>query len=271
MYKLIALDMDGTLLNSKKTISKENKEAIKAAKTKGIKVVLATGRPLKGIEKYLKELDLVNDGDFALAFNGALVQETKTGKILSQNYMTKDDLNTLYSLSKNLNVDIHFLTINECYTPKFNVYSEIESTLSDIPLNIIDFNNVSNNLPILKIMLVGSKNKIDKIIKIIPKKLKEKYNVVRSASIYLEFLNKDVSKGYGIEKLCNELNLNKEEIICVGDAENDIHMIEFAGLGVAMENAYDEAKEVANYITKTNDEHGVAHLINKFILNQKHS
>ncbi len=80
MYKLIALDMDGTLLNNKKTISKENKEAIKAAISKGSKVVLATGRPLKGIEKYLKELDLINNGDYAIAFNGALVQETKTGK-----------------------------------------------------------------------------------------------------------------------------------------------------------------------------------------------
>lgn len=271
MYKLIALDMDGTLLNSKKTISKENKEAIKAAKAKGVKVVLATGRPLKGIEKYLKELDLVNDGDFAIAFNGALVQEVKTGNVLSENYMNEDDLSTLYNLSKDLNVDIHFLTTDQCYTPKFNIYSEIESSLNGIPLKIIDFNNISKDLTIVKIMLVGSEDKIDEIIKVIPKELNEKYNIVRSASIYLEFLNKDVSKGYGVEKLSNKLDINKEDIICVGDAGNDMHMIDFAGLGVAMGNAYDEAKEVANYITKTNDEHGVAHVINKFILNHKES
>ncbi len=210
MYKLIALDMDGTLLNNKKTISRENKEAIKAAISKGSKVVLATGRPLKGIEKYLEELDLINNGDYAIAFNGALVQETKTGKVLYENNMTKEDLKILYKLSKELDVDIHFLTIGECYTPKFNVYSQIETTLNNIPLNIIDFDNIPEDLKIIKIMFVGSEEKITEIIKLVPKELQEKYNVVRTASIYLEFLNKDTSKGYGIEKLCNILNIDKK-------------------------------------------------------------
>ncbi|EJO5348076.1 sugar-phosphatase [Clostridium botulinum] len=266
MYKLIALDMDGTLLNNKKTISKQNKEAIKAAKSKGSKVVLATGRPLKGIEKYLKELDLINDGDYAIAFNGALVQETKTGKILHENSMTKDDLKILYKLSKELNVDIHFLTIDGCYTPKFNMYSEIEVTLNNIPLNIIDFNNIPEDLKIIKIMFVGSQEKITEIIELVPEHLQQKYNVVRSAPIFLEFLNKNTSKGYGIETLCNVLNIDKKNIICAGDAENDIHMIEYAGLGVAMGNAYPKVKKVAKYITKTNEDNGVAHVINKFIL-----
>ncbi|ACA53851.1 sugar-phosphatase [Clostridium botulinum] len=268
MYKLIALDMDGTLLNNKKTISRENKEAIKAAISKGSKVVLATGRPLKGIEKYLKELDLINNGDYAIAFNGALVQETKTGKVLYENNMTKEDLKILYKLSKELDVDIHFLTIDECYTPKLNVYSQIETTLNNIPLNIIDFDNVPDHLKIIKIMFVGSEEKITEIIKLVPKEFQEKYNVVRTASIYLEFLNKDTSKGYGVERLCNILNIDKKEVICAGDAENDIHMIEYAGLGVAMENAYPQVKKVANYITKNNEDHGVAQVINKFILNK---
>lgn len=268
MYKLIALDMDGTLLNDKKTISKENKEAIKSAISNGSKVVLATGRPLKGIEKYLKELDLINNGDYAIAFNGALVQETKTGKVLYENNMTKEDLKILYKLSKELDVDIHFLTIGGCYTPKFNVYSQIENTLNNIPLNIIDFDNIPEDLKIIKIMFVGSEDKINEIIKLVPKELQEKYNVVRSASIFLEFLNKDTSKGFAIAKLCNILNIDKKNILCVGDAENDIHMIEYAGLGVAMGNAYPQVKKVANYITKTNDQHGVAQVINKFILNK---
>ncbi len=207
MYKLIALDMDGTLLNDKKTISIENKEAIKSAISNGSKVVLATGRPLKGIEKYLKELNLINNGDYAIAFNGALVQETKTGKVLYENNMTKEDLKILYKLSKELDVDIHFLTIGECYTPKFNVYSQIETTLNNIPLNIIDFDNIPEDLKIIKIMFVGSEEKITEIIKLVPKELQEKYNVVRTASIYLEFLNKYTSKGYGVEKLCNILNI----------------------------------------------------------------
>lgn len=84
MYKLLALDMDGTLLNENKTISKENFQAIQNAKERGVKVVLATGRPLKGIEKYLNQLNLITENDYAVAFNGAVIQNTKTGKILSK-------------------------------------------------------------------------------------------------------------------------------------------------------------------------------------------
>ncbi len=165
--------MELFLIISKLFLQKIRK-LIKSAIAKGSKVVLATGRPLKGIEKYLKELDLINNGDYAIAFNGALVQETKTGKVLYENNMTKDDLKILYKLSKELNVDIHFLTIDGCYTPKFNVYSEIETTLNNIPLNIVNFDNISDDLKIIKIMFVGSEEKITEIIKLNTKRTPRK-------------------------------------------------------------------------------------------------
>lgn len=266
MYKLIALDMDGTVLNDKKTISKENKEAIKAAISKDCKVVLSTGRPVKGIENYLNELNLIHNGDYAIALNGALIQETKTGKVLYSDRMTHDDLKIIYKLSLKFDIDIHFFTANECYTPKLNEYSEFDSNINNMPLSIVDINNLPEDLIIIKIMFVGPEGKITEIIKQIPQEFKQKYNVVRTAPIYLEFLNNHTSKGHGVEKLCNILNIDKKEVICVGDAENDISMIEYAGLGVAMANAYSEVKQVANYITKTNEDNGVAHVINKFIL-----
>ena len=104
------------------------------------------------------------------------------------------------------------------------------------------------------------------IIEMIPEEVSNKYTVVRSAPFYLEFLNKAVNKGAGVAALAEKLNIKQEEVICIGDAGNDIHMIEYAGLGVAMGNAFPEVKKVANFITKTNEQDGVAHIINKFIL-----
>ena len=107
---------------------------------------------------------------------------------------------------------------------------------------------------------------IDNIITKIPKDFHDKYTIVRSAPFFLEFLNKKVNKGSGLQALCNKLNIDPCEVIAVGDEENDRHMIEFAGLGVAMGNARDSIKEIANYITDSNDNHGVAKVISEFIL-----
>lgn len=269
MYKLIALDMDGTLLNEEKKISKANYEAIKLARKKGIKVVLATGRPTKGIEKYLKELDLTHENEYAVSFNGAVVQEVKTGKIIAKNTMTIDDLKYLYQLSKMFNVNIHALTPDSCITPKINQYSELEATMNNIPLEIVDFDSIDNTTTIVKIMFVDPEEKLTDVINNLPSDLYEKYTIVRSAPFFLEFLNKKVNKGYGVELLAKKLDIKPDEVICIGDAENDVHMIKFAGLGVAMGNAFPEVKKIADYVTKTNQDDGVAHVINKFVFNNE--
>lgn len=269
MYKLIALDMDGTLLKDDKTISKANFDAIKAAKANGYKVVLATGRPVKGIEKYLKQLDLMSDDDYAVAFNGAVVQKTKSGNVIAKNLMKYEDLKKIYDLSLKLNLNVHTLTTNnECITPKVNPYSKHEATMNDLSLIEKPFDTIDRNENIVKIMLVDSKENLDRAENLIPKEFHDKYTVVRSEDIFLEFLNKKVDKGFGISLLAKNLGLSRDEIICVGDAGNDIAMIKYAGLGVAMGNAFPEVKEICNYVTKTNEEDGVAHVINKFLLNQ---
>lgn len=266
MFKLIALDMDGTLLKSDKTISIDTHKAIQNAKAKGVKVVLATGRPVKGIQKYLQELDLLNNGDYAIAYNGAVVQNTNTGEIIAKNIMSLEDLKHLYNLSKELDVNIHALTENSCITPKWNKYSQLEVDSNKIPLEILDFSSLDNSKTIIKIMFVDEPAILERAIERIPEEVYEKYTVVRSAPYFLEFLNKRVNKGFGVELLAKSLGISAEEVICVGDAGNDVHMIEYAGLGVAMGNAFPEVKEIANYITCTNEEDGVAEVINKFIL-----
>ncbi|GAA0733473.1 Cof-type HAD-IIB family hydrolase [Clostridium oceanicum] len=267
MYKMIALDMDGTLLNNSKTISKENIKAVNEAKKKGIHVVLATGRSLKGVENYLNDLNLIDDKNFLVSFNGGMVQNTTSTRIIFKNYMKlKEDVCPLYELSKKLDLDLIAFTSNKCLTPKITEYSKVDAKLNNTELEVFDFNANSDDPSIIKLMFVGDKEKIDAAVEKMPENFKKKYTIMRSAPIYLEFSNDKVNKGSGLKHLSEELGVKSEEIISIGDAGNDIHMVKYAGLGVAMGNAFPELKKIANYTTKTNEENGVAHVINKFIL-----
>ena len=115
-------------------------------------------------------------------------------------------------------------------------------------------------------MMIDEPEKLDKAIEKLPKEVYEKYTVVKSAPFFLEFMNKKVNKGVGVELLAKHLNIKQEEIITMGDAGNDLHMIEYAGMGIAMGNATNDIKTIANYITESNNEDGVAKAIEKFVL-----
>lgn len=266
MYKLIAVDMDGTLLKEDKTISEQTKKAIYKAKQKGVKVVLASGRPIEGLERYLEELDLLSKEDYVLSFNGSVVQNAKTKEIIRKNILKGEDLTYLYNIAKQIQVNIHAFSNEGCITPKMSKYSELEGTINSIPVILMDYANISEDEDIIKIMMVEEPDLLEEAIKKLPQEVYEKYTVVRSAPYFLEFLNKDSSKGVGVSALADYLGIKKEQIICIGDAGNDLDMIQFAGLGVAMGNAFDEVKAAADYITKNNQEDGVAHVIQKFVL-----
>lgn len=266
MYKLIALDLDGTLLNEKKEISNRCRENIRKLKAKGKKVVLATGRPFNGITSYIESLGLIEDDDYVLVFNGARVQSTRTKEILLYKPLSLESYKELYPVSMELGVNIHALTEGCVLTPKKNPYTEIESTINNIPTIEGPLDDVDASTNIIKVMFVDDPKKLDSIIPLIPMWVKEKYTMFRSASIFLEFLDKKVNKGVGVSLIANHLGIKQDEVICVGDEGNDAAMIQYAGLGVAMSNGTDEVKALADYITLSNEEDGVAHVIEKFML-----
>lgn len=266
MYQLIAVDMDGTLLNHKKEISKANIEAIQAAKAKGKKVVIATGRPLVGIKRYLSQLEMVTDEDYVIAFNGALVQTAETGRIISKKTLNWDDYQLLYALSLELGVHIHALSEHHVMTPVANPYTDVEAEINLIETEIIPVQEVSKECTIVKVMFVDDSDKLDLAMTKLPDWVKERYTIVRSADIFLEFLDNTVNKGTGVAAIAKEMGITSKEVICVGDAGNDLDMILYAGLGVAMENAFDYVKDAADFITLSNDCDGVAHVIERFML-----
>lgn len=265
MIKLVAIDLDGTLVDDKKVLSIENIQAIKKAKEKGVYVILATGRPIEGLRKYYDLMYVETLNDYACTFNGAICLDVTNDKQIHQSFIKGSDVHLLAKEIDKLNLGMHILTNRGCITPENNQYIDLERSLNGIPLYEESLYDIPSDYDVIKFMIGDEPTKLDEAIPNIPKYLYDKYNVVKSAPFYLEFLNKNCDKWVGILKIAEYLNIKQEEIMCIGDADNDLEMIKNAGLGIAMENAFESVKKHAKFITKSNNESGVAYAINKFI------
>lgn len=266
MYKLLALDMDGTLLKNDGTISEITKQSLLEARKKGIRIVIATGRPIQGITRYLEELKLIGDDDYVLAYNGSIVYNTKTLTTLIKNGISGKDAKEIFNLSKKLNAEFHGFTEEGCIAPHKNKYTEGEELHNKAKIIITDFeNDLNDDKFVIKVMMMEEPSKLDSIISNIPEEFLKKYNVVRSTPFMVEFMNKNCNKTSGLKSLAEHLNISQDEIIACGDAENDIDMIEYAGLGVAMDNASDFVKSKADYITDSNEKDGIAKVISQYL------
>ncbi len=270
MYKLIALDMDGTLLNDDKVVSEKNKEALKKAKELGVYVVLASGRPIDGLLKFLEELNLLGEDDYVLSYNGCLVQKTKTREAVCDVTLKGRDLKYLKKLADEAGLNIHaFSKEKGLITPKENKYTTYEAHHNGIDFHIDDFSGIKDDEDIIKVMMIDEPEILDEGMKKLPSEVYEKYSVAKSAPFFLEFFNKEASKGIGVKLLAEHLGIKREEIITVGDEMNDYSMIEYAGLGVAMGNACEKIKEIANFVTDTNNNDGVAKVVEEFIIKER--
>ncbi|MDE5546612.1 MAG: Cof-type HAD-IIB family hydrolase [Anaeroplasmataceae bacterium] len=266
MIKLCTIDLDGTLFDNQKNISEENKIAILNAKRNGCKIVIATGRPYNGVLPVLKELDLISDEDYVICYNGAKVFNVKTMELIFSTTISGKVVKELYQESKRLGTYFHAFKKNEdLITDVHNPYTDVEVKINKIVDHIVDFKMLEDNEEFLKCMMVGEGSTVDEAMKNLNSKYYETYSVVRSAPIFLEFLNKSTNKGTALEALASYLNIKMEETMAIGDAGNDLAMIEKASLGVAMENSFPEVKKVANFITTSNETSGVAKALNQFV------
>lgn len=268
-YKLIALDMDGTLLNDEHEISKENQDAIEAARQQGVHVVLASGRPLEGMAQHVEKLKMNTKDDYILCYNGSLVQNLATGEEICCYFLTGKDAKRIAQSAEELGVHIHaFSPKRGLITPENSTYTKVEAELNGIDVHLIDFKELKDDEPIIKVMMINPPEILGKAVDKLDKQYYKDFTVVRSTPHFLEFMNKEVNKGNGVSALAEHLGLTASQVICMGDAENDHHMIKYAGLGVAMENATDETKVISNFVTESNQNHGVAKVIYDFVLNK---
>ncbi|MCV9878939.1 sugar-phosphatase [Brenneria izbisi] len=269
--KLIAIDMDGTLLTPQNQISPAVKAAIAAARAKGVQVVLATGRPFIGVARYLAELDLQQEECFCITNNGALVQRAINGECVAQTTLSFDDYLYFEALSRKLNVHFHAMDFNFVYTANKDIsaYTVHESHLTGIPLKYRTVEEMDRSMTFPKVMMIDEPPLLDHAISQIPPQAFERYTIMKSAPYYLEILDKRVNKGAGVRMLAEHLGIARESVMTLGDQENDLAMLEYAGLGVAMGNAIETVKAISQFVTKTNQEDGVAYAIEKFVLNDE--
>lgn len=267
MYKLVAIDMDGTLLNSKGHISEVNKEAIKSAINHGAKVVITSGRSIGGLSRFLEHVGLIGEDEYIITNNGGNIYRTNDLKCISYKGLKGSDLIKAYKLSKEIGVKLFAYNEDGCISPEENEFTKFEREHIGTPVKIVDYeNDINEEDDIAKILFLGKEDSFDNWKEIIPSHFCEEYHMVKSLSFVLEMMNKECNKGFGVKTLAEYLNIKKEEIICIGDQANDLEMIEYAGLGIAMGNAIDDIKNIAGYVTDTNDNDGVAKAIYKFIV-----
>lgn len=267
--KLVAIDLDGTLLNSQREVSAQNKAAILKAKEQGVKVVLVTGRPLKGMLHILEECQLTEEGDIGLTYNGGLVQWTQTGETLSQITHDREDAIDVFKLSQDLDLPVNFIDLDTVYEPPYpkGKPSQYSKHMKALPYKPVDMVDLPDPFPINKIVMCWHEDELDEKIKDIPSIYHERYTIMKSRDNLLEILPKSVDKGKGLIQLGELLDIGLDEMMAIGDQENDLAMVQTAGTGVAMANATDRVKEAAQVITKSNDEHGVAYAIEQYVLN----
>ncbi|MBP2622541.1 sugar-phosphatase [Streptococcus oricebi] len=265
--KLVAVDIDGTLLNNQKEITPQVFEAVQEAKAAGVKIVIATGRPIAGVEQLLAELKLNQEGNYVITFNGGLVQDTATGQELIKETLSYEDYLDLEFLSRKLQVHMHAITKDGIYTANRDIgkYTIYESNLVNMPVFYRTPEEMADK-EIVKVMFIDEPDILDAAIAKLPAELQEKYTLVKSAPFYLEVVKKSVHKGAAVLHLAEKLGLSIEETMAIGDEENDRAMLEVVGNPVVMENGREELKKIAKYITKSNDESGVAHAIREWVL-----
>ena len=269
MIKLVCIDLDGTLFDNEKNVSRDNLEAIKKARELGVKIVIATGRPSNGVKPLLNKLGLNTKDDYVIIYIGALIYNVGTGEVIHSTTISGDYVRRLYNESRRLNLHYHVFCDNEkLLTVDKNPYTDVEATINKIEDHIYDFTKVNDSDRFIKAMLVDSDENLNNAIPLIESSLKEEMTMVRSSKIFLEFLNKKTSKGEALKFLANYLNIEISETMAIGDAGNDLPMLMAAGIGVCMENSFPEIKEKCRYTTCSNLNSGVARAIERFVLNK---
>lgn len=263
--KALVLDIDGTLTNSRKEITPATKRAIQDLMTRGHKVILASGRPTPGMRRYEEELELEKYGGYLLSFNGARVVECRTGAIVYQRLLSQALVPGFYGFAKRNGCGLITYLGNQvisAFPP--DKYVEIEARINGLPVReVSDFPNFVD-FDVNKCLMTAEPERAEKL----EKELKEKYGhvagVYRSEPYFIEIMPPDVDKATSLDRMLPAIGVKREDTVCCGDGFNDISMIKYAGVGVAMGNAQQAVKDAADYITASNDEDGLVQVMERF-------
>lgn len=269
MIKLITIDVDGTLVTPLKRLTNKNIRAIQKARYAGVHIALASGRPYSGMKGLVERLGLVEEGNFSVCQNGSYIFDNQTHDVLSGTFQSPHDVRIIDELVKDFDVEVSAMDHKSFYTRhlKPNFYTKMDAKISKLDLTIMPYDKMPEEQTFGRILIMGSKKSMDKLIKNMPKDLTENYYAVKTAPFLIEVMNKNTNKGYAVKVMADDLGISQDEIMSIGNELNDIPMLEQAGFAVAMANAREELKVHADFITKSNLQSGVGYAIEKLLDN----
>lgn len=266
-YRIIVLDLDGTLTNRDKVITSRTRNALMEAQRRGKIVVLASGRPTPGVMPLAEELELSKFGGYILSFNGGKIISCRTGETVFSKLLPLEANRRIMELALEHRVD--FLTYDGERLVTNNVecpYGKLESNINHMELVQVDDMVSYVNFEVPKFLLLDDGDYLALVEPRVKAALGKNFSIYRSEEYFLEILPKGIDKAQSLERLLDILGLSRGEMIACGDGYNDLSMVKYAGLGVAMENAVFPLRKIADYITSSNNDDGIAKVVEEFML-----
>lgn len=267
-YKIIIIDVFNTLLNSRYELTDTNRQALLSIqKDHGVRVVLTSGRSMEALEPLAEELCLQDFSGYLIPYHGGKIVNCRTGKVIASHQMDADMVDMLASRELSDGIALMSFAQEAIYTDSLrHPLVKQESDLCRLPLK-----EQRTSSGIIKCSFVGPEDKIAELEVMLRRDYGNKLHIFRSSETLLECLPAEVHKMTAVTGLLEKLDLSRDELIAIGDSYCDVEMIQSAGLGVAVANAREAVKACADYVTTSNEEDGVAHLVEKYILRDNES
>jgi Cof subfamily protein (haloacid dehalogenase superfamily) len=264
-YRLIAMDLDDTLLTDELTVSEATREAMKEAIARGVHLTIATGRMFDSAQKIARQIGLNVP---IITYQGSLIKNLMDEEVLYERSVPVEVATRLYEYCLAHGLHLQSYIGDKLYISEENDKILAYAKQSNIPYTIEpDFSKVINHEKQTKLLIIDEPARLDALLPELRELLGTEVHLTKSKPNYLEFLHREGTKGHALRFLAAHYGIPMEETIAMGDAMNDHEMVEAAGLGVAMANAVPALKEIADFITLSNNNEGVKHVIEKFILN----
>ena len=265
-FKLIATDLDDTLLNDQLEVSPENSQALKKAMELGTVVTIATGRMFRSALPIALGLGIRNP---IIAYQGALIKDTVSGEVLWHRPVPLDlahqVLKAGYRANVHMNVYLDDNLFVDDITPEGKGYANLAEVEMTSVGNLLEFLTADPS----KILFIAEPSFLDRLKQELQEVFGDSLYITKSKPNYLEFMHREATKKHALQSLADRFGIRREEIMAFGDSYNDLDMLEFAGFGIAMGNGVKEVKETAKYVTANNNEDGVAKAIKKFLLREQ--
>ena len=265
-FRLLVFDIDGTLTNDDKEVTPRTRKALERAHREGISLALASGRPVCGVMPLAKELGLDRDGDYVIAFNGGQIYDIGTGRMVFEHTLTIKEALLAGELARESGLTIVSYKGDRLITEDpDNKYVQLESRINNMEIMKVESFEKSMVFRPVKCLVVGDPDELRACETGWQRELGAGLSIYRSAPYFLEIMPKGIDKGSALSKIIGSTGLIRQEIMAFGDGMNDLSMIRFAEMGIAMENAEPELKRSADYVTLSNNDDGVADAIERFI------